>query len=1264
MYRIAIILAIILLVPVTVYFAIGRWDWSWWAVAVTALLGLVGMYLVYRRPRYAALFAAIDLLFLTYISAPLSTIIVMVDVPKLGNAGAGAQFKDPDAWPGVVGALFLLSYQVALELMERKILDKLPALFSVRILNRTGDGSLSINRSTVQSAVSGNVGDNNSAPVQIGSYNTLTQVYADPGAEIDAAARLLDKRYYSAAKDAFEAVEKKYGSSLTEHQRYRILANLGTCYAQHGNHEKSIDLFHQAAAATEDEIRAGLCLAQASRLRDDSQAAYRIANDILSRQSTHVEAAAIRVVSDESEATTEFLLQELPVSTRVELPVIRSAILRDQILDNLDLAELRARTVLSRWPDDRDIKESLATVIVVRLEGRLGSQSLPTSVSESDRARLNEAVDLLTTVLLLPAQESTPYLRAELLRKRGLARWFLGDVELAMQDWEEAALTGTDVNHHVLPYLSKLQQREGVNRAIELLQKIDGRFQDPRLPIGHAEFLLHRDNAGDLQNSESLLKTAIAQGQVSHKDTLVGACLLLADVQGKLQKSWLNFQSEVSDVRLHVSDCAWYSIQSNAASSFGNAKEAIVQSDFALLHCTLETAEDEVRFLGSLLRALGRKAECAILLSRLFKSDSLTSSTHDMLDSALESGLHALYLREAKRLRGSGIVGDRLIKNEAALLANYHAMGCLLTLETDAAKASASPDTMKWIRFARTIVAVENGQLSFAEADPNLLPALETLPIRELSHFVKVMRFGPGVSVGRDQLYHAIRKNRDAREFKAAFWSLSHLVDDYDRLPAVDMISTGCAFQVKDSGDSEVWYVLEPDSPQRAFREFSPSDAAIIPFIGKRVGDTVLVSRGLQTVQLTVQQIVDKRRHLLLSIMDDAHDADSFLIRFQVPKASDKSLWLKIIGIQMQFWNSETSEQFRTYQEQIFPLTVLAAALQRPLAAVWRHVASTPELPFRVVDGHSEEFQVAASVLQSGTSFVLDPTAAMTLFYTGMWKYLDPAGIKLVIPVALLNEFWCLIADDPFREDGSHTLFAVGGFPVSDVTTIESWVRFRWRVGQFLQWLQSSCRLADSLPLARLSPNKRRSLKLLGFSTAAAIAIASAEGLPLLTDDTFVSHMADDELNLKNRVWTLLLCEHAHANGTLSANEYQRIKSDLYAWGAQHFILESDLLLFAGDRSDWDPRTFPLSGILAWFSNATLIHEVVTGVAADCFKALHKKSLLAHQEDDALRGILSSIMRRPDGRTICDKLIGVLPALFRFEVVHQNRIREIALQSR
>ncbi|QDU14530.1 hypothetical protein CA11_23380 [Gimesia maris] len=347
--RLFIATALIIILGISVYLSWSFWNTSWLLASVTAILGLVGMYLCYRRARYFALYIAGYLSAATVLGTWFGKYIFKIESSLYGVLNYEAVLDGSSPWPAIVLVLIFLIYQAVVEVVNGNFGSSFENLISIGSNNdKDANTIISIaGKSDVDQSGSVNVSGWNSGQIATGENIKQIQFNKDVNSEIESAVILLKNGRIRSAEEAFLKIDSDYGTDLTSHQRYRVLANLGHVNVQKDLYEVAIKYFQAAIDITEEKEKAALLQLFIHGLRGENEDALTAAIEYLKKNPIESLAANHRVRCDNSSIHTSKIIQELSQSVRNSENVCLACIAREMSKQNFTEAEMYARKALA-----------------------------------------------------------------------------------------------------------------------------------------------------------------------------------------------------------------------------------------------------------------------------------------------------------------------------------------------------------------------------------------------------------------------------------------------------------------------------------------------------------------------------------------------------------------------------------------------------------------------------------------------------------------------------------------------------------------------------------------------------------------------------------------------------------------------------------------------------------------------------------------------------------------------------------------------------
>lgn len=597
--------------------------------------------------------------------------------------------------------------------------------------------------------------------------------------------------------------------------------------------------------------------------------------------------------------------------------------------------------------------------------------------------------------------------------------------------------------------------------------------------------------------------------------------------------------------------------------------------------------------------------------------------------------------------------------------------------QTEAVLAQDAGDYELAIRLRRELAALEPNQPIH-----RLEAALMRLRSRDIAAARQELEsIDDAVLQGRPELMMAVAKARGEAELPRAvhlaflalrasplnpqlhvdytFVLLQHANDDDPALHPTE-VRAGCSVSIEIRGQNEEketikWLLVEGEA--KADDELSVADPRAQELLGRRVGQTVTVKRGLMG---EVQGVITEVLHRFVYAFHDSS------YRFKTGQIVHPSLDAGTVGNPEEFLEkqklmfSERLKYWETvaalYRKFALPLSSIAQAQGCPILDIWENIGSLGGR-FFVTEGSAKVSQHEQAVLRrhfatqpktNATNFglVLDSTAICTLLLLSLEELhhefaeggsrepkrkpfrelLAQRFGQLVIPQPVWDE-WHGIWLRQLREQGRSLSFGHDGhrFHLVEVPEKER-ERQRFVLQKALGFLEAHTQIKPVYDLISLPHAQRR---LLGKSTMSAILLSRELRAPLWSDDLRVRGLAKSQFQVPAvsvygilSVWSeqqplTALTSRAGAVPPLSRTQIFGAWGKLMARGYSYLPLNYEVLLDWIRHHDMAPQLPVRAALRTMLSGDLADQEHAAGIAADLLVALRREGLL-HARREAL----------------------------------------------
>jgi hypothetical protein len=394
-----------------------------------------------------------------------------------------------------------------------------------------------------------------------------------------------------------------------------------------------------------------------------------------------------------------------------------------------------------------------------------------------------------------------------------------------------------------------------------------------------------------------------------------------------------------------------------------------------------------------------------------------TPDTNQLILAANRAGRDDLVLRYCRALRESGHPTQRLVDLEASITETYDREAAVQLLQSYL--ADHGDDRIARLRLS--VLGLNLKRTDLVCSDVALLPRVDEASPSAAYFVVQSLLAGQRTAEATEYAYRFIRRNINELDAHKVFLSAmsgsrSERADDVP----VDLpeVRPGAALRYhEDQQDGDVWIVLE-DGPDLhpEFNEFRADTPGGERFVGKRVGDRVLLASGVQDHLGTVLEIIPKYVHRFRETINNWHvrfPQDRSVQAFSVGEittdnvAGGPPVLAKVVDER-----AATFERgYAAYAQTLMPVAALARALGMDIVSTMHGLAGTSGVKCVAYDLPSE--RQALIGLSAGKALVVDATAIGTILLLGIEEHLA------ALPVPLISTFGVSDELDRFLEEAA-----------------------------------------------------------------------------------------------------------------------------------------------------------------------------------------------------------------------------------------------------
>ena len=1041
-------------------------------------------------------------------------------------------------------------------------------------------------------------------------------------AEIDEARKFLDEHDYQMAKLLLQRIKVRNWDKLNARHKFRVLTNLAAVESLTDNPKDAAELCLEAKkhqptdeTARTNEASGYLTLGQRER-------AFELANKL--REEYPRSARVLGTFVDSAPDTTglksleESVPQELFTKDVVAVALTHRA---------LDCGELHKAEEFIRAATDAKSRASMPWLllgqIILRSEISQSYQKHGAAAFVCEPDRLREAEDAFGQALLQAKEERYTSATLEALLNRSRTRFLLNKNAEAREDLEEARRVAPDNSRVIETYGESLRIGGNADDAIEFMGRVpqEELSDHGRLMLGM--MLIERGDPGDYRSAGGLLSRVAktkAELPEDFREHAIDVGLQAFASQKRFDAGHKLLeeipQGTISDVGLKTLTARLYLLE-------GRQEEASQYADQALVVLDEATTVFDIRRLARLLFALGRFNDALPLWQRISVPSVLSEDTNHLLECASRLNRHEIMLDTFRKLREAGAIDRTLLDSELSLLEVYDTDAAIKILDQEISQQSDD----KELKLRRSMLGLALDRADLVDQDPSSVPKADEVVPQNAVDAVRVLK-----KIGHEQYaveyaYEVIRHNfQDPDAHKAFILALSPFANE-PQLEKPECVKAEVAVCYAEQEDSVPHWIIVEDLPdpdsQFTERELPPDDEICKAMMGKKVGDTFVLAKGIQDRIGKITQIQNKYVYRFQDC------AAQWQVRFpELPylqavrivqktgESSEPELDISVILRSLDERHKRIEQLERIYKEKPLPLHMLGEQFGTTAFEALRHLALSPDVSIKCSIGSAEEREHAAKAFRSCNTVVLDMSAISSLFLLERLDILECRVVNFVVSQSTVNELRQVIANESWfhtRKSGVMVKTETGLTLVE--TTAEQNKAYLKKLRRLVTVLEAHCTIESGESLAAMKPEKKETLvKGFGQYGAEAISLSAVPGAILWTDDQ-VQALVGQEHGV-SRVWTQFVIGACVDSGMVEPEAFLDASAKLLGHGYYFTSGNPQIMRQAGIIAEWKVDGWPLSQALSTFAEESVDLVQMLQLAAEFLGLLYRESDPAPDQDE------------------------------------------------
>ena len=1077
-------------------------------------------------------------------------------------------------------------------------------------------------------------------------------------AEIDEARNSIDQHDYQIAKLLLQRIKLRSWDKLNARHKFRMLTNLASIEVSADNLNGAAALYFEAKKHQPDDEVA----------RTNEAIGYWMLGR---HERAFVVARKLREDFPRSERVLGIFIQSAPESMALQLlegSVPEDLFHKDEVAIALaqraeHSGDFQKAEEFIRAATNADSRASMTWLllggIIFQSEVSRSYESHGTEALFCDEDRLREAEDALGRALIRAKEERSTPATVEALLNRSQTRFVLKkDVE-AREDLEEARRIAPEHPRVIEKYGQSLRIEGKSDAAIDFMRRVpeEELSDNGRMMLGM--LLMERGGPNDYRSAGDLLSQvakSAARLPDDFREHAIDIGLEAFGAQGRIDAGHKLLAAIPEGT---ISGVAFKTLTARLHLLEGQQDEASKSADEALAITGHVIKASDVRRLALLLYVLGRFNDALPLWQRISAPGVLSADTRYLLECADRLNRHEIMLHTFGRLRETGAIDRTLLDSELSFLEMYDTDVAIKILNEEIIQR---PDDTE-LKLRRSMLGLALDRADLVDQAPSSVPKADEVTPRTAGNAVRVLR-----AIGHEQdavqyAYDVIRHNFQEPDAHRAFILALAPFPTKPELEQPDCVETGAAVCYVEQGASfPYWIIVEdPPDPNSQFpeRELSPNDEICKAMMGKNVGDTFLLAKGIQDRIGEIREIQNKYVHRYQDCMGQWQVRFPGLADFQVVKGAQKTgesdgseLDMSAILKSADERHEHVSKMLDIYKESLLTLHILGERFGvTAYEALW-NLATTPDVPVRCCIGSREEREHAAKALRSCNTVVLDMSAISSLVLLDKLDILKEWPTDLVVSKSTVNEIRQMIANESLLggQESGVLIKTETGLALQERTTKQKEAYIK-SLRHLVEMLEENCKIDACKSLAAMEPEKREILvKGFGQYGAEAILLSAAPGAVLWTDDYVQAGLARGAHGVQ-QVWTQFVIGACAESGLLGPEAFLDASARLFGYGYHFTSNNPQIVRQAGVIANWKVDGWPLSQLLSAFAQEDVDLMHMLQLAGEFFSLLYQESVLPQTKVNITVKILENIARREGGIQGIRGLPKALPILFRVNVV-------------
>ena len=1050
---------------------------------------------------------------------------------------------------------------------------------------------------------------------------------SDYQGELDYAQGLLDGFMPNQALQYLDSLKERIWDQASANAKYRLLALMGLAHLNRNQEPIAAQMLIDAFSFNPSSAKATCNAALGFLLIGENERCRQLAHQALEKDPSLPQAYSMLVHSCSHEESFDSILARIPEAYQ-DSPEVAMALGnlagRRQLLPEAE-HWLRVATKADAR-NHPDLRGKLATVLLIKImEDHQATQMR--GFANPHFTTLSEIVELYSYVWeRLSGTEMRPY-RVEWLVNRATARAWLGDMEGASQDLDDALQEEPDAPHIIGNRAILAYQSGDLLKAASLLRRILDSAPKPDAKFW-LSVVLFED--GKLDQAEALIREVMDESESS---------LLTWDATGllifiKLQLRDLPEARKLANslMKKFPDDPDTLTLCARVARHEGKSEEVetlLAQAQSAL------TSEASVATRYRLAEELYENEmfeAAADLLEQIVDTQVDSSPTRQLLTCHYRSGNLKPALDICKTLREKHGPLQFVTEMETAIYEEIDDLHLARQVCEDYLKSY--PDDLS----VELRLAVMNYRLKEFESLDGFLE--KDIDVQRLSFegyaqiaFLLLLRGYAWQAL--NVAYEARRRffdNPNAHQlYVSKIFLRIGLSEKHDWLD-VDQVGVDTAVCITDQdGAHPRWITIEERDDADVQRgELTLEHPLVKKLLNKEVNESITIAQGSFTQEVRVKQIKSKFVHAFHESMSiyqttfpDKPGMWQFPVRYSADGVPTRETFRPLFD-SLDQQKAFSKDAMRVYEQGSFTIGALAGVLGKNPIEVQGMLTGKAVPGVRCCSGRRDERQEAVVLADPKSALVIDAITLMTIHQLGIGDAISDAYSEVGVVRTTLDPIEQLLEDELIHSKEYMSFCKVGGQYTPFLVTEELVKQGKRELESVLAWAETNCTILPCRAALGIRREARRKLgELIGPSFVDTVLVAADENMVLYSDDMTLRNLAKVEYNVPG-VWTQAVLLRLKEEGLVSDDLYREAVVKLACLHYHHTSIDAQILLEAAKLAEWRPA-YPFSEVTEVLSGRHSDLESSVWVATAYVRILWQQNLLPVRYENLVIAVLDAI---------------------------------------